>query len=105
MNFKIVDFFSKLVSPSFSSVMERKVYESLIDRVFYKSLLSIWTSLGVGVLVYVGLLFYKHDWKIHLWIGFFSAIYLSRLLIYYLFFKSDYLSDKIKQKRYSSFQI
>lgn len=105
MTSEIKKFFSKLRPPRFSTGAEKKIYQSLVDDSFYKSLLSIWTSMGVGFLVYTGLLFYPHDWQIHLWILLFYALYLSRLLAYYFFFKSDFLSNDFKRKRYSSFQI
>lgn len=98
---KVNQFFSN----PFTTTAEKKAYHTLVDRTFYKSLLSIWTSLAVGFLVYAGLIYYPHDWKIHLWIILFSIIYFSRLLMYYLYFKSDFLSLKIKKTRYSSGQI
>ncbi len=105
MTHKIIDFLSKFDPHSFTTPEERKVYHFLVDQSFYKSLLSIWTSIGVGFLVYAGLLLFKHDWGLHLWIIVFVFFYLSRLLVYYLYFKSNLLPNKIKQKRFSSAQI
>ncbi|HUX79858.1 MAG TPA: diguanylate cyclase [Alphaproteobacteria bacterium] len=105
MTSKITEFFSKVAPHSFATSEERKVYYFLIDQAFYKSLLSIWTSIGVGFLVYSGLLLFKHDWGLHLWIVVFVSFYLIRLLMYYLYFKSNFLTDQIKQKRFSPIQI
>lgn len=96
---------NRFFSNPFTTPAEKKAYRTLVDQTFYKSLLSIWTSLAVGFLVYAGLLYYPHDWKIHLWIILFCVIYFSRFLMYYLYFKSDFLSFAVKKTRYSSAQI
>lgn len=105
MKDKITKFFSIFWPPSFSSNIEREVYQSLVDQSFYKALITIWTSIAVTLLVYIALLFYKHDWKIHLWIALFIFLYTIKLFFYYLYFKSNYLSDELKKKRFSSIHI
>lgn len=102
---KIMDYFFRFVPTTFSTPIERRVYHSLIDQMFYKNLLSIWTSVGLGLIAYGGLLYYKHDWRIHLWLAIFLIFNLSKFLFYHLYFNATLLSEKIKQKRFSSMHI
>jgi len=105
MPLKLTHLFKKLQYPSLSSALYKKIQHDFIDKAFYKGLLNIWISIGVGILLYILLLFTKQTWVIHLWVATFILIYLMRLSLYYLYFKSNLLSPKIKKARFSPFLI
>ncbi len=105
MNYNVLHFLKNLAPPSYESPVKRGVYEALIDQAYYKETTPLWSGLSVGILTYLILLIFEHDWLLHLWVMLYALLYGFRFLFRYLYLQAKLLTKKSKQIRYSSIQI
>lgn len=82
-----------------------KINGDFIDKIFHENMHNIVAGSGAVVLFYTMLLFFNHDWKLHLWGVVNLIFYFMRYSLFRIYKTGSFLGFKRKEVRLSDIEI